>query len=105
VLCFSSIGNSRSVSGRDIPDIGKGMELNRITLIFLILVAPLMLSLFGCDGTSTSPSEGVFDAKWGTEGTGVGQFYQPGDVAVASDGSVYLADTVNHRIQRFSPGP
>ena len=30
-------------------------------------------------------SEGVFVSKWGTEGTGDGQFIQPATVAVASE--------------------
>ena len=30
-------------------------------------------------------SEGVFVTKWGTEGTGDGQFIQPATVAVASE--------------------
>ena len=41
----------------------------------------------------------------GTRGTGDGQFGYPQDVAVASDGSVYVADGGNHRIQKFSVGP
>ena len=32
-----------------------------------------------------------------------GTFNEPWDVAVADDGSVYVADTWNHRIQKFSP--
>jgi len=31
-----------------------------------------------------------------------GTFYEPWDVAAAPDGSVYVADTWNHRIQKFS---
>ncbi|GIS95121.1 MAG: hypothetical protein CM1200mP22_23580 [Dehalococcoidia bacterium] len=48
-------------------------------------------------------SEGVFVSKWGTLGTGDGQFNYPLGVSVASDGSVYVADAFNHRIQKFTP--
>jgi tripartite motif-containing protein 71 len=50
-------------------------------------------------------SEGVVLSKWGTYGSGDGEFKRPRGVAVASDGSVYVADGHNHRIQKFSPGP
>ena len=39
----------------------------------------------------------MFVNKWGTEGTGDGQFRYPSVAAVASDGSVYVGDN-NHRI-------
>jgi len=47
----------------------------------------------------------VFVSKWGTRGTrgtGDGELYNPGAVAVASDGSVYVSDTNNSRIQKFT---
>jgi DNA-binding beta-propeller fold protein YncE len=44
----------------------------------------------------------MFTSQWGTEGTGDGQFNYPAGVAVASDGSVYVADEANHRIQKFT---
>ena len=47
----------------------------------------------------------VFVRKWGTVGSEDGEFLFPKGVAVASDGSVYVTDTVNHRIQKFAPGP
>ena len=56
-------------------------------------------------------SSGIFVREWGTHGTGDGEFFDPGaavggpgprNVAVASDGSVYVADTFNHRIQQFN---
>jgi len=56
-------------------------------------------------------SEGVFVNKWGTQPAfyseynpdgGDGRFYYPKDVAVASDGSVYVSDTGNARIQKFT---
>jgi DNA-binding beta-propeller fold protein YncE len=78
------------------------MELNRLNLVFPILVVALILSLFGCGGTSSTPSEGVFGSQWGTEGSGEGEFNTPGGIAIASDGSVYVADTNNHRIQKFT---
>ena len=46
----------------------------------------------------------MFVSKWGTHGTGHRQFLYPAGVAVASDGSVYVADSSNNRIQKFSVG-
>lgn len=43
-----------------------------------------------------------FVTKWGTGGTGNGQFRTNFGVTVASNGSVYVADTLNNRIQRFN---
>jgi hypothetical protein len=45
---------------------------------------------------------GTFLGKWGSYGSGDGQFDYPYGVAVAPDGTVYVADSGNHRIQRFS---
>lgn len=40
---------------------------------------------------------------WGTQGTGNGQFTNPRGVAVDPAGFVYVADSGNHRIQKFDP--
>jgi DNA-binding beta-propeller fold protein YncE len=45
----------------------------------------------------------VFDLKWGSEGTGDGQFSSPEGIAVDPiSGSIYVIDQRNHRIQKFS---
>ena len=43
-----------------------------------------------------------FVLKWGSRGDGDGQFDRPNGIAVDSSGNVYVADTWNHRIQKFS---
>ncbi|MBM4424018.1 MAG: TIGR03663 family protein [Chloroflexi bacterium] len=42
------------------------------------------------------------DVIWGLPGTGEGEFTAPRAVAAAPDGSVYVADTGGHRIEKFS---
>lgn len=39
----------------------------------------------------------------GDEGISPGELYHPRDMAIGPDGTLYIADTLNHRIQRFSP--
>jgi uncharacterized protein (TIGR03663 family) len=41
---------------------------------------------------------------WGSNGTGNGQFVAPRSLALGPDGSVYVADSGNHRIQVFDAG-
>ncbi len=41
--------------------------------------------------------------SWGAQGSGEGQFRVPRGIAVAPDGSVYVADSLNLRVQKFSP--
>jgi len=76
--------------------------LNRLKFVVPILVVVLILSLFGCGGGSATPSEGLFGTKWGASGSGHGEFIWPWDIAVAPDGSVYVLDPNNDRIQKFT---
>jgi DNA-binding beta-propeller fold protein YncE len=46
-------------------------------------------------------SNGNFITKWGTPGSGDGQFTNPAGVAVDRSGNVYIADRDNNRIQKF----
>jgi uncharacterized protein (TIGR03663 family) len=43
-----------------------------------------------------------FLKMWGKAGQGNGEFLEPRDIAVTEDGFVYVADTKNDRIQKFS---
>ncbi len=43
------------------------------------------------------------DQSFGNQGTAPGQFMQPRGLAVAEDGSIYVADSRNHRIQHLNP--
>ncbi len=46
-------------------------------------------------------SDGQFITKWGSKGSGDGQFTFPSGMAVDSSGNVYVADVWNNRIQKF----
>ena len=46
--------------------------------------------------------DGQLIYSWGTSGSGNGEFNRPIGIAVDSQGLVYVADTLNHRIQQFN---
>jgi DNA-binding beta-propeller fold protein YncE len=48
-------------------------------------------------------SNGNFITKWGTLGTGDGQFSRPKGIGINSKGLVYVAETNNARVQIFAP--
>src|ERR687884_1696291 len=48
-------------------------------------------------------ADGKFITKWGSEGTGDGQFTRLEDIAVDRSGNVYVAELGNGRISKFSP--
>ena len=47
--------------------------------------------------------DGKFITKWGSYGTGDGQFIDPEHLALDSDGNVYVSDRGNNNIQVFKP--
>ena len=48
-------------------------------------------------------SNGTFITKWGTSGSGNGQFPCPVGVAIDNVGNVYVSEWDNNRIQKFGP--
>jgi len=47
-------------------------------------------------------TKGDYIAKWGTFGTGPGQFYQMSGIDVDLNGDIWVADSGNNRIQKFA---
>ncbi len=45
---------------------------------------------------------GTFITKWGTSGTGNGQFNTPSALTTDSFGNVYVVDELNYRVQKFT---
>ncbi len=74
---------------------------------FLKVCLMLLLSMtVGCGGDgvtppATPPATPQFVLTWGSQGTGDGQFASPDYIAVDGSGSVYVADRLNERIQKF----
>jgi streptogramin lyase len=66
-------------------------------------------NIVGADKTSgffaravRSASCGTFLAKFGSQGSGEGQFFDPEAIAVDQNGNVFVADSGNHRIEKFT---
>lgn len=59
---------------------------------------------FDADRIRILSPDGAFLGEWGATGTGPGEFRGPAGIAVGRDGSVYVADHLNGRVQRFTAG-
>ena len=78
-----------------------GMDVGPDRLLYVLDVKPAV--------TVIDPGDGHVVRTWGRRGTGPGEFDLTtpsdnpgtGDIAVAPDGEVYVADGTNHRVQVF----
>lgn len=83
------------------PEAALTQEVNPMKLITKIMMCALVATIL-IQGVSADDPAYVFLLKWGTDGSGDGEFHEPWDVAVDTFGNVYVADTWNDRIQKFS---
>ncbi|MFC1997777.1 flippase activity-associated protein Agl23 [Chloroflexota bacterium] len=105
------------------PYEGKGVSLIADQIIDMdgtfnlprnLIVAPdktLYLADTGNHRIIHTTSDGEVLETWGSFSDGstieggapAGTFYEPWSIAIGKDGSIFVADTWNHRIQKFSP--
>jgi len=69
---------------------------------FLIFTACLLSIFILSGGSAQAENPPSFALKWGTQGIADGQFNRPRGLATDSSGNLYVADTENHRIEKFS---
>ncbi len=76
-------------------DLRKGKASSGLVLCFFLALPLLLPSLGFCH------ADYVFVLKWGSYGTGDGQFFNPVGIEIDLLGNVYVTDNRNHRIQKF----
>lgn len=67
-----------------------------------LFCALVLLMLCACVPAVTAEENYLSVAKWGTGGSGDGQFSSPKDIAVDSAGNIYVVDKGNYRVQKFT---
>jgi tripartite motif-containing protein 71 len=83
--------------------------MKKVTTIIIIITVSLFFSCYfdGIRENANDPRSNnyqyyFYTTQWGSYGTGDGQFSGPEGIAVDSVGNVYVADTGNNRVQKFT---
>jgi len=77
----------------------RGISIDTDGLVYVADSWNNRIQKFTKDGLT---KDGQFLSAWGSEGSGDGQFNEPWGIAIDTDGFVYVADSWNSRIQKFS---
>ena len=84
------------VSCLSTPSFIRGSDVLKLAAMFVMTL--LLSSLINIQ---TVNAQVIFGFKFGTHGSGDGQFANPEGVAVDSTGKIYVSDSENNRIQVF----
>ncbi|MBN1564381.1 MAG: 6-bladed beta-propeller [Anaerolineae bacterium] len=68
-----------------------------------IVAGIAMLVILAASWNHANAQEPALLFTWGSEGSAPGQFNFPRAIAIGPEGSVYVADSENHRVQVFTP--
>ena len=77
------------------------LQIFLLSLIFIPIIFTFT-KIFGQSEISSTNKLPQFNIKWGSYGTGNGQFISPSGIAVDSSNNVYVVDAGNNRIQKFT---
>ena len=86
----------KQLKDQRIRDTGGGMRAKCVRAVAAFLLALFLLTAAVLDGEAQ-----VFLFEWGEPGNADGQFSEPSGISIDSSGNIYVADSLNNRIQKF----
>lgn len=98
----TTISPTRFIGGDDVLNEPRGIDIAPDGSIYVADSKNNQIKHFSTTGILLDSWGSFANAADTTTSAVGGTFYEPWDVAVAPDGTVYVADTWNHRIQKFT---
>ncbi len=99
-LAGETIGSG--TSNVEVSEAIEELEFNT-TYHFRIVATSAGGTTYGEDETFTTAVDKRFSLAFGSFGSGNGQLNFPSGIATDPEGDIWVADTLNHRLQRFDP--